>query len=150
MRVNNKKRLYRKVNTKARGVQHVHGSDYRKTRRCESAVGMRKGVLRGLDYTPLFRFLLSKVGQSWDVVYSEAVSRLDKEEPIYWIVSHYLESSNEYVLIGESTYYSGLYVDTHNILRVVNPELNEDSMAPACRCCTHTFNGIVFTKRYAL
>ncbi len=29
---------------------------------------MKRGVERGLDYTPLFKFLLSKVGSDWDSV----------------------------------------------------------------------------------
>ena len=48
---------------------------------------MHPGRQNGLDYTPLFRFLLSKVGQDWDAVHSEAVARLDRQEPIYWMVA---------------------------------------------------------------
>ncbi|WP_202621792.1 hypothetical protein [Pontibacter russatus] len=42
---------------------------------------------RGLDYAPLFRFLLSKVGKDWEDVVNEAKSRLDELEPIYWVVA---------------------------------------------------------------
>ncbi len=78
-----KKPLYRRVNTRTHGVSHAYGGDYRDSRGKDTALGMRKGVRRGLDYTPLFKFLLSKVGHEWDSVFSEAVSRLDKTEPIY-------------------------------------------------------------------
>lgn len=148
MRPENKKPLYRKVNTKARGVHHLHGGDYRNTRNRDNPIGMRKGVQRGLDYTPLFKFLLSKVGGKWSDIHSEAVSRLDKEDPIFLLVAKDYESSDEVVRVGESTFFSGLYVDEDGILRIVNPELNEDSLEPQCKCCTHTFNGIEFTKKY--
>ena len=46
---------------------------------------MKKKQL-GYDYTPLYKFLLSKVGQPFDIVFSEAKKRLDKTEPIYYMV----------------------------------------------------------------
>ncbi|HQR43069.1 MAG TPA: hypothetical protein PLX97_10310, partial [Gemmatales bacterium] len=60
----NKPPLYRKVNTRAHGVRHRFGGDYRSRRRNleDSRTGMSQGVRRGLDYTPLFRFLLSRLG----------------------------------------------------------------------------------------
>lgn len=148
MKSTHKAPLYRKVNTTARGVRHLHGGDYRDSRKKAGNESMRQGVQRGLDYTPLFRFLLSKVGSPWDSVHSEAVSRLDKEEPIYWLVAKNINSAKEYVLMGESTYYSGLYIDEVGYLRIVNPALNASSLKPNCKCCTHTFNGVVFTQKY--
>jgi len=148
MNTRQKKPLFRKVNTRARGVHHLHGDDYRHFRRQDSPIGMRHGIQRGLDYTPLFKFLLSKVGCSWNEIHTEAVSRLDKQEPIYWLVSFDFESANEVVRIGESSYFSGLYIDKSGILKVVNPSLNEDSLVPLCQCCTHTFNGIVFSQKF--
>ncbi|MFX8020124.1 hypothetical protein ABTK57_20225, partial [Acinetobacter baumannii] len=68
-----KEPLYRKVNTTAHGVFHRFGEDFSTMRRSVNAgevrldaISMKKGVRRGLDYTPLFRFLLSRVGQDWD------------------------------------------------------------------------------------
>ena len=148
MDAGNKKPLYRKVNVTAHGVGHLHGDDYRRTRGRDVAVGMRRGVRRGRDYTPLFRFLLSKVGSPWNEVHSEAVSRLDEEEPIRWLVASRRELAPELVRIGESAYFSGLYVDEEGVLRVVNPDLDEGSLEPDCGCCTHTFNGVPFTRRY--
>jgi len=148
MRAENKKLLYRKVNTRARGVHHSHGGDYKNTRNRASAVGMRQGVQRGLDYTPLFRFLLSRVGSNWNAVHSEAVSRLDNEEPLFWLVAKDYESANEVVRTGESSYFSGLFIDEESVLCIVNPTLNEESLEPSCKCCTHTFNGIPFTRKY--
>ena len=148
MKPKKKNPLFRKVNTKARGVHHHFGGDYRNNRNKDTSVGMRHGIQRGLDYTPLFKFLLSKVGCNWDDVHSEAVSRLDKQEPIYWIVAKDREHGNDYVLIGESSYYSGLYVDENKILQLVAPEISEETLEPTCPCCTHTFNGVPFTKKY--
>lgn len=109
---------------------------------------MKKGQRRGLDYTPLYRFLLSKVGSKWNEVHSEAVSRLDVEEPIFHLVALNKDEATEVVRLGESTYFSGLYVDDNGVLRVVNPDMNETTMKPLCKCCTHTFNGRVFTQQF--
>ena len=70
------KPLYRKVNTRARGVRHDFGGDFKNSRNKkrenpEVTKGSMHGkVERGLDYTPLFRFLLSKVGLAWETVFS--------------------------------------------------------------------------------
>lgn len=99
---------------------------------------------RGLDYTPLFRFLLSKVGQNWDEIFSEARSRLDKTDPIFWMVAMNEQEKKDYVRVGESSYYSGLFVDENGILQIHNPNLKAVDMMPFCNCCTHTFNGKLF------
>ena len=86
-----KPKLYRKVNTKAKGVRHDFGGDFKDSRNSKGETFQQaKGTMfgtkeRGLDYTPLFKFLLSKVGSNWNEVFSEAKSRLDKQEPIFWI-----------------------------------------------------------------
>jgi hypothetical protein len=148
-----KEPLFRKVNTRARGVHHLFGSDYRHERntkgekRFESThKSMHGKKLRGLDYTPLFKFLLSKVGGVWDEIYSEAISRLDRSEPIFWLVALHAHERKEYVRIGESTYFSGLYVDDEGILQMVNPGLGPEQMTPLCQCCTYTLNGKPFSK----
>lgn len=102
---------------------------------------------RGLDYTPLFKFLLSKVGADWDSIYSEAVARLDRPEPIFWLVALHEEDRREVVRLGDRSYYSGLYVDAARVLRVVNPDLAPEDLAPSCTCCTHTFNGARYSHR---
>jgi hypothetical protein len=60
--------LYRKVNTRARGVHHEFGGDFRHDRAKERMSDETHGSMhgrkeRGRDYTPLFHFLLSKVGE---------------------------------------------------------------------------------------
>jgi hypothetical protein len=148
-----KEPLYRKVNTQARNVHHRQGGNYRDQRHREKAADAKYGAMhreerRGLDYTPLFRFLLSKVGEVWDEVFSEAAARLDRSDPIFWMVALQGHQRPDYFRAGESSYYSGLYVDADNRLRVVNPELGPEQMTPSCPCCTHTFNGVPFTKKF--
>lgn len=109
---------------------------------------MHAGKQHGLDYTPLFRFLLSKIGQDWAAIHGEAVSRLDREEPIWWIVARSEADQRPIVRGGESTYYSGLYVDNDSRLQRVAPGLVVEDLYPSSNCCTHTFNGKRFTRRY--
>jgi hypothetical protein len=145
-----KSKLYRKVNTKARGVHHDFGGEFKNSRnKKRETLEQVKGTMfgykkRGLDYTPLFRFLLSKVGFNWDEVFSEAKSRLDRTEPIFWIVALTQDEKKDYVRVGESSYFSGLYVDDNSILQIVNPDLKARDMKPFCSCCTHTYNGKLF------
>jgi hypothetical protein len=145
-----KKPLYRKVNTKARGVRHGFGGDFKNSRHkkrdsTEQIKGsMRRKAKRGLDYTPLFKYLLSKVGSNWDEVFSEAAARLDKTEPIFWLVALKAEDKEDYIGVGESTYFSGLFVDDEGILQFTKSILKPKDLKPFCTCCTHTFNGNVF------
>lgn len=143
--------LYRSVNTRTHGVRHRSGGDYRHERNTKGVQDsettrspMHGKARRGRDYTPLFRFLLSRVGCRWDEVYSEAKGRLDTTEPIFWIVARTEDERQEYVCLGESTFFSGLFVDGQGLLQLVNPRLTAKDMTPFCTCCTHTLNGIRF------
>jgi len=150
-----KKPLYRKVNTKARGVHHNSGADYRHSRNTKAEKDntsprgkMKQGVQRGLDYTPLYRFLISKVGQLFAEVHSEAVGRLDHEDPIFHIVARDAADASAVVRIGESSHYSGLFIDDSGNLQLVDPNVKISQLWPTCSCCTHTFNGEVFTNPF--
>lgn len=148
--------LYRKENTTAHTMRSRHRArdfgDARNTKAEQTSEANRRPMhgkkQRGRDYTPLYRFLLSKVGQPWSAVHSEAIGRLDRADPIFWMVALREEDREDYVCTGESTYFSGLYVDDDGVLRIVNPEFGPSTLAPTCRCCTHTFNGVPFTKQY--
>lgn len=147
--------LYRKVNTTAHGVHHRVGGDFRDERKRRTIgkaeaqhQGMHGRKNRGLDYTPLFRFLLSKVGQEWNSIHSEAIARLDRPEPIFWLVALREADEQEYVRTGEASYFSGLRVGHDGTLQVVNPGIDAGSLAPLCKCCTHTFNGVRFTRAF--
>ncbi|OJX32093.1 MAG: hypothetical protein BGO86_07885 [Chryseobacterium sp. 36-9] len=144
-----KSKLFRKVNTTTFNVHHNFGGDFKNTRHKKETLKLIKGKMsgkkeRGLDYTPLYRFLLSKVGSDWDEVFSEAKSRLDKSEPIFWMVALIEENKKDFIRVGESSYFSGLYVDYNGILQLTNPQLTAKDMKPYCNCCTHTFNGKLF------
>lgn len=149
-RQNKKEPLYRKVNTKARNVHHSFGGDYKYSRhKKKETLEQTKGSMfrykkRGLDYTPLFRFLLSKVGYNWNDVFSEAKSRLDKSEPIFWMVALNENEKKDKITVGEATFFSGLYVDDDGILQISNPNLKITDLKHYCTCCTHTFNGHVY------
>lgn len=148
-----KEPLYRKVNTRTHNVHHGGGKGYRWARRTgqpegrASETSMASGR-NGLDYTPLFRFLLSKIGQEWAAVHSEAVARLDREEPIWWMVARNPAEEREYIRISESSYYSGLKIDEDGKLALVDPALRNEDLEPSCPCCTHSFNGKPFVNRF--
>ena len=61
-----------------------------------------------------------------------------------WMVAVHEGEKNDYICIGESTFFSGLWVDDAGLLQRVNPQLTLKQMKPYCNCCTHTFNGVVF------
>ena len=145
--------LYRSVNTRTHGVRHGSCRAYRHERHTKSEKdtlsnhgSMHSNQRHGFDYTPLFRFLLSKVGRPWDQVFSEANPRLDRSEPVFWMVALHESDKKASVRTDESTYYSGLWVDEAGLLQKVNPQLTHEQMKPFCDCCTHTFNGVVFPQ----
>ncbi|CAN7652787.1 hypothetical protein [Mesorhizobium caraganae] len=147
-----KEPLYRRENTRTHGVRH-RGGDYKFSRHVKREDMTSRGSMHGekqhgRDYTPLFKFLLSKVGQDWSEVHSQAVARLDRPDPIFWIVALNDADKQSVARAGDNSYYSGLYVDQDNRLALVDPELRLEDMKPSCSCCTHTFNGVPFTQKY--
>lgn len=100
----------------------------------------------GYDYTPLCRFLLSRVGQPWEPTYHEAQTRLKGqdygEKPIWWMVAQNESERDDwgYSHIGEHSMWSQLYVDDESILQISKPEARGKI---SCSCCTHSFNGKV-------
>ena len=150
-----KEPLYRPRNTTARGARRRRGGDFRHQRNTKLEIGSdakagpmqpARGRTPDLDYTPLFRFLISKVGNPWTEVHSEAIARLDREEPIFWLVARQPAERTAVVRIGDSSFYSGLYVDDAGTLQLVDPTQNVATMVPGCGCCTHTFNGVPFVR----
>ena len=147
--------LFRKENTTAHRPNRHAGGDFSSDRHSKAAVrsdAMRapmRGQFQGRDYTPLFRFLLSRVGCRWADVHSEAVARLDRQEPIHWMVALHPEEERAIVRVGESSFFSGLRVDEQGLLQRVDPALSAASFAPTCACCTHTFNGKPFERKYS-
>ena len=146
-----KELLYRKVNTRTHGVWHHYGSDAKHDRNTKEGISskMKNKQKRGLDYTPLYKFLLSKVGQDFDIVYGEAVKRIDKDDAIFHIVDKRSpeDIDRDYIISGNS-YFSKLYIDDDNLLQYVNPNLKNEDFYPPCACCTHTFNGKLLTNKH--
>lgn len=141
-------KLYRPYNKTAYNFHAGRaGGDFRDFRRGKEMTrfeGTHLSIGRsqaGYDYTPLFRFLLSKVGSDWDEVFSEAIKRLDKTDPVFWLVDIHGTDGQCVVRIGESSYYSGLTVQDGILVKV-----DETALPPAkrCTCCTHTFNGVAY------
>ena len=102
----------------------------------------------GYDFTPLYMFLLSKVSQQWDAVYSEACDRLPREyrerifdliQTIEGVLVGDRKEIHDVVRCGESSYYSGLKVE-NGMLVVINPNYNPQNVI-GCLCHTHSFNG---------
>lgn len=150
------KPLYRKVNTRARHVWHNKGSEARYDRNTKTGLekSMKQGKQRGLDYTPLYMFLLSKVGQDWDKVHSEAVARLKGADvdAVYNMVLVDDQQGHGYGYFngGESSKYSTLFIDENNLLQKTHPDLKNEDLEPSCSCCTHTFNGKVLTVPHSV
>lgn len=145
--------LYRSVNTRTHDVRHGSCLAYRYERHTKreknkrsNRSSMHSHQRHGFDYTPLFRFLLSKVGHPWDQVFSEANARLDRPEPVFWMVALHESDKQEYVRTDENSYYSGLWVDEDGLLQKVNPQLTPEQMTPFSDGYTHTFNGVVFAQ----
>ena len=114
--------LFRKENTTAHRPNCRRGGDFSNERHSKAAErsGATRAPMRGQDqgrdYTPLFRFLLSRVGCPWSLVHSEAVARLDREEPIRWMVALHADERKDIVRVGESSFFSGLWVDEQGLL----------------------------------
>lgn len=151
-----KKPLYRTVNTRVphMGLWHDFGSDAKYDRNTKQGVSktMKNKKKRGLDFTPLYMFLLSKVGQKWDDVYSEAKSRIPESETEAIEHMFYKETTysinNGYCRMGEGSMYSTLEIDENGLLQKTHPELAIESLYPSCNCCTHTFNGKPLTNKW--
>ncbi|MDB5129126.1 hypothetical protein [Mucilaginibacter sp.] len=145
--------LYRKENKASLSTKHhvSRGGDFRHQRNTKeflnderTHIGMNSGRY-GYDYKPLFMFLLSKVGKKWADVYSEAKTRLDKEDPIFWMIALNNSDKKEIVRCGQSSYYSGLYVNDNGLIQIVNPDaIPPDSYAYPGE--TLSFNGKVVPR----
>ena len=152
MGYNNKPPLYRKANTRTHRVRYHTTGDAKHDR------NTKKGITRSmtakkhpLDFTPLYIFLISKIGQPWDEVHSEAVSRLPKEhkDAVNWLFRDRTDDAKhlQYIRGGECSYYSPLMVDENGLIQKANDVTIVD-IYPSCSCCTHTFNGKPLTNKW--
>lgn len=76
------------------------------------------------------------------------MARLDRPDPVFWLVARSEAEKRPFVVVGESTYWSGLFIDEDNRLARVDPELRVEHLEPSCACCTHTFNGAPFVRSF--
>ncbi|WEK21027.1 MAG: hypothetical protein P0Y49_07725 [Candidatus Pedobacter colombiensis] len=152
--MNHKKPLYRKENKVSLSNKYnvSTGSEYRYHRHSKAFLNddrnhksMTSGKY-GYDYTPLFKFLLSKVGSDWDQIYAEAKARLNDPAPIFWMVAMHESERRNLVRLGESTYYSGLFVNEDGKLTIVNPNVSSYDFPDPYPGETLSFNGIVIDK----
>lgn len=149
-KVNKSRNLYRSENTTTRHHSNNPGGEYRwernKKRASDEDLPLRASMHgkqhRGRDYSPLFNFLLSKIGQRWDVLFSEAVKRLDRSDPIFWMVAQHEHQQRDIVCCGDFSFYPGLFIDARGLLQQVNPQITAEDLPVTCRCCTHTFIGV--------
>lgn len=127
----------------------VAGSDYRRTRNSKKQKefdGHKQPMNTGkwgVDYTPLYRYLLSKVGQKWADVYSAICARLPIEHrDAIW---HMVKTHKEDLCFrgGEHSYYSTLIVEYGILVKVDGENKFDPKTLHKCTCCTHTFNGKV-------
>lgn len=147
---NRLKPLYRKENKVSLSTKYnvSKGSEYRYQRHTKVFLNddrnhkpMNSGKY-GYDYTPLFKFLLSKIGSDWDQVYAEAKARLNDPKPIFWMVAVHESERKDFVRLGESTYYSGLFVNEEGKLALVNPGVQTSDLPDPHPGETLSFNGI--------
>ena len=113
----------------------------RHTKKMKNFEGNHQSMKSGkfdYDYTPLFRFLQSKVGKKWDDVYSEAVSRLNDTKPIFWLVKLYESNSFGSVRLGQNSCWHTLTVNEDGILVYIDKTA---TITPSCECCTHSLDG---------
>ena len=90
------------------------------------------------------------MGQPWNDFYKDVKPRLNSTIPIHWMVSTNKDVNTllGYIRVGESTYYSSLYVDNKGLLQYVDKTIDHTTLEPTCKCCTYTFNGKRFTNKY--
>lgn len=69
---------------------------------------------------------------------------MDKSEPIFFLVTLNECNKQNYVRVGESSYFSWMYVDNEWFLRLSNSDLVSEDIELLCNCCTYTLNGEVF------
>ena len=177
-----KKPLYRKVSkTTHNGFSHA---DYGEKKRAKFSRHTKNGIDRSMggikhgegsvtdyDYTPLFQFLLKQEGRDWDEVWKECKERLNKTEPVlYMVVNIYknglvnlrwrMPEDKEPVLdwkgrdlanageksfgYGEGSRFSTMYVDEDNKLQFVDKNYVSGPDYEVERRWGETFNGRLY------
>lgn len=138
------KPLYRKVNRKCLHCYDAKASHYRWQRNTkkenkliEDSVSHGKMHKRPsiftshkYDYTPMIMYVLNRVGEDFDKVYSDVCKRIEGEGKVLFnkmVSKKPKEELNDYFRYGEGSYYSQLYVDDENKIQKINPNLSNIS-----------------------
>ena len=154
-----KKPLYRKINKKTHNGWASY--TFRKERyRFErgkkqnylpehSPIKRSSSFTTGYDYSPLYHFLLTHVGQVWGPVFQECQYRLDKLSPMTYMVVNVnehgivVDNHPDGVLPDffrcEDSYWSTLWVDEKGILQFVNKDFNLEDIVDTLKYPTKEF-----------
>lgn len=138
------KPLYRKVNRKCLHCYDTKSKHYRWQRNTKKEKKLLEDSIshgkmhkrpsmflgRKYDYTPMLMYVLNRVGEDVDKVYSDVCKRIEGEGKVLFnkMVSRKpKETLKDYFRYGEGSYYSQLYVDDENKIQKVNPNLSNIS-----------------------
>lgn len=152
-----KKKLFRSENKITHnGIPRDLNYRSRWKRHSKEGMSPRMGgshINHNLDYTPLFQFLLSKDGKPWNEIWKECLERVDRPDPILWMVQGIRinglpdNKPGEYkkcFRYGEGTYFSTMYVDDSGILRIVDKDYVCGPSYEEERRWGETFNGNLY------
>ena len=156
-----KKPIYRKLNEVGTYGHLEPLTKYRFDRHKKTPVGNKMRTKHKefrYDYAPLFRFLLSKVGQPWEPIFQECQSRLNDIKPLMRMVVNVNErglvvdrnpdgNMEKYCFMGEMSAWSTLYVDEVGLLQFVDKDYVKTDENPYPEQ-TFTFNGIPVNSEY--
>ena len=105
----------------------------------------------GYDYTPLFRFLHSHVGDVWTDIFRECQARLNDMKPLTRMVVNVNERGlvvdnypdrelPKYCIESEDGYWSTLYVDEEGVLQFVDKDYHKPPVSISL-AFTDSWNG---------
>lgn len=155
MRTGKLKPLWRKSRPPKPYLNH-HMKELSASRDRNTKAGVRRSMSKTRstmrDFTPLYQYLLSAVGEDFDMIKSHVYKRLEAQDrDVIWnmVATNDLQLNPDGIVrLTDNAYYSQLYVDNDNILKVYKPEVTINHLFPHCSCCTHTFNGTKFINPY--
>lgn len=140
MKSDKKKKLYRERNFRQRWDEYNYHPKYSWKRHSKQAMkdleneitheGMTKSKHgdqgEGYDYTPMFKFVLKHIGEDVDKIYSEVCRRTNERGKYLFnvLVSRKPKDElNPLLRLGETSFWSQLYVDENNKIQKVEPNM---------------------------
>lgn len=102
--------------------------------------GMGKKYRNGYDYKPLEEFLKSKVGENWNDVFSEILTKIDKRyrHELKWVFSYCVPRGNyddEFIPRSRRGYVlcNQIFIDINNIITIKTKEEIEIDSKKYCK-----------------